>query len=260
MGILESLEEKARKRHPRIAIGAGSQRAGYVEKVERSARSVDFADVEVVGEGVQDPELELIRLLKSGRVDAAIRGSLSASKTLSAVKTEFRPDWIGRVALLQDFNRRFFLFSPVGVDEGNSVEEKMFLAKGGIALAKKIGFKPRICVLSGGRKGDVGRHKKVDASLEEAEKLARWIKEKECMNTKNYNILVEDALADMANILIAPDGITGNLMFRTLVYLGGGRAIGAPLLGIEKVFVDTSRAGNEDDYRAAITLAAALAT
>ncbi len=35
-----------------------------------------------------------------------------------------------------------------------------------------------------------------------------------------------------------PDGISGNLIFRMLVFLGGGYWYGAPVL-MEKVFVDT---------------------
>ena len=31
-------------------------------------------------------------------------------------------------------------------------------------------------------------------------------------------------------MLIAPDGISGNLVFRTLHFLGGGKALGAPIL------------------------------
>ncbi|MDL5501593.1 MAG: methyltransferase, partial [Candidatus Methanoperedens sp.] len=52
-----------------------------------------------------------------------------------------------------------------------------------------------------------------------------------------------------------PDGISGNLIFRTLVFLGGGYGHGAPVL-MEKVFVDTSRVGGH--YTRAIMLASAL--
>ena len=42
-------------------------------------------------------------------------------------------------------------------------------------------------------------------------------------------------------MVIAPDGICGNLIFRTLALLCGARSLGAPVL-MEKIFVDSSRA------------------
>jgi predicted methyltransferase MtxX (methanogen marker protein 4) len=56
--------------------------------------------------------------------------------------------------------------------------------------------------------------------------------------------------------VIAPDGITGNLIFRTLALLGGGRGHGAPVVNIDRIFVDTSRASA--DYTNAIMLAKSL--
>lgn len=61
---------------------------------------------------------------------------------------------------------------------------------------------------------------------------------------------------DEADLIIAPDGVTGNLIFRTMHFLGGARALGAPILNIDKIFVDTSR--EKTDYTDAICLAARL--
>jgi len=74
------------------------------------------------------------------------------------------------------------------------------------------------------------------------------------IDAKNYSILIEDAIGG-ANFIVAPDGISGNLIFRTLVFLGGGHGYGAPVL-MDKVFVDTSRV--KDDFAGAIMLASAL--
>ena len=75
------------------------------------------------------------------------------------------------------------------------------------------------------------------------------------VNITNYNILIEDAIKE-ANFILAPDGISGNLIFRTLVFLGGGDGVGAPVLMDDYVFVDTSRVGGH--YTKAIMLASAL--
>ncbi len=41
---------------------------------------------------------------------------------------------------------------------------------------------------------------------------------------------------------IAPDGISGNIMFRTMHLVDGCISMGAPILNLDKVFIDTSRA------------------
>ena len=44
---------------------------------------------------------------------------------------------------------------------------------------------------------------------------------------------------------MAPNGICGNLIFRTLNFLGAGKAVGAPYMGIEKPLIDVSRSMSE---------------
>lgn len=268
-GILDAIEKRARKNRAKIAIGAGSQRPRYSEKVLEAAGAVDFAEVTVVGGGESSMssvqlldstsiEKDLIGLLKTGSVDAVVRGSCEASKALKEIRVQLKPKRIGRIALLKTAHGREFFFAPVGIDEGNTVEERVFLAAEGIKLARELGIEPKIGVLSGGRKSDVGRHKTVDTTIKDAERIVHSIKDAGFSDITNYNILVEDALAAGANFIIAPDGVSGNLMFRTLAFLGKGRGYGAYLAGIEGVYVDTSRAGSAEDYVTAMMMAAAL--
>jgi predicted methyltransferase MtxX (methanogen marker protein 4) len=89
----------------------------------------------------------------------------------------------------------------------------------------------------------------VDASIAEAVQVARE------GNATHYEILIEDAVKH-CGLVIAPDGISGNLIFRTLALIGGGQSHGAPVVNIDKIFVDTSRAS--PNYTNALLLAAAL--
>ena len=68
-------------------------------------------------------------------------------------------------------------------------------------------------------------------------------------------ILLESAASE-ADLIIAPDGISGNIIFRALHFLGGAAALGAPLVNSERIYVDTSRA--KTDYRDSIVLAMKL--
>jgi len=78
----------------------------------------------------------------------------------------------------------------------------------------------------------------------------------EGFNVEHCQILIEDAIK-VKNLIIAPDGISGNIIFRTMHLVDGCVSMGAPILNLDKVFVDTSRA--KRCYVDSIALASALA-
>jgi putative methanogen marker protein 4 len=246
----------------RIGIGIGKD----PDKVIASANRVSgpFETVCYCSTGVADkktaqetvhfsenahPEQALIDDLVTGKIDAAVRGTLPSNSTLKALKKAMGVDHLERIALLETVHGKKFLLTPVGVDEGWTVAEKLELIKKGRIIAKKFGLPEEVGVLSGGRLGDVGRHPQVDASMAEAELVARLADATHC------EILIEDAI-ETCGLIIAPDGISGNLVFRTLTFLGDGYGHGAPVVNISKIFVDTSRAS--PNYTNALLLAASL--
>jgi putative methanogen marker protein 4 len=196
-----------------------------------------------------DPARSLIDDLMAGHIDAAVRGTLPANTTLSALKKGSGVQRLERAALLETAHGERFFLAPVGVDEGWEIGERIELARKAQEMAVRFGLPERIGVLSGGRAGDIGRHPAVDRSLADAELIARMT------GGVHYQILIEDAVRD-CGVIIAPDGISGNLIFRTLIFLGSGRGHGAPVLNISRIFVDTSRA--TPDYANAIRLADSL--
>lgn len=195
------------------------------------------------------PEQLLVDDLVSGKIDAAVRGTLPSNSTLQALKVAMGVDHLERIALLETVHGKKFLLTPVGVDEGWTVAEKLELIQKGRIIAKKFGLSEKTGVLSGGRLGDIGRHPQVDTSMAEAELVARLGDATHC------EILIEDAV-ETCGLIIAPDGISGNLVFRTLTFLGGGFGHGAPVVNISRIFVDSSRAS--PNYANALLLAASL--
>jgi len=197
----------------------------------------------------EDPEVALVEALSEGRIDAAVRGDLPASSTLKALKWAMGVDHLERIALLETADGHLFLLAPVGVDEGWKVAEKVRLVERGREIARSFGLAEDVAVLSGGRLGDIGRHPVVDRTMADAELVARLT------GARHTEILIEEA-ARRYGVVVAPDGVSGNLIFRTLTFLGAGKGHGAPVVNIDKIFVDTSRASV--DFTNAIMLANSL--
>ena len=244
-----------------IGIGAGEESRKVIASIAESGVSSRIivysgsgkvqlpARPEIMIRESPDPGFTLANDLAAGRIAAAIRGTLPANNTLSALKTAFGVQHLERAALLETSDGHRFFLAPVGVDEGWTVREKVALAGKARTLAEKFGLPGKIGVLSGGRLGDIGRHPLVDRSLADAELVARLA------GGVHYEILIEDAIRD-CGVIIAPDGVSGNFIFRTLTFLGSGHGHGAPVLNISKIFIDTSRATS--NYANAIRLAECL--
>lgn len=230
----------------RIGIGSGDPSG----TVEGSVISMD-ADIEVF----KDPD-ELVRALQTGEIDAAVRGTLPASGTMASLKSRFSLPSLQRMVIMQPFGMGLFFMAPVGIDEGWTVDEKESLVESGASMMRLLGIEPRVAVMSGGRKGDVGRNPAVDRSITDALELV------DRLNAMGYDayhaeILLESAVRE-ANMVIAPDGMSGNIIFRTLHFIGQGKALGAPVLNLDKVFIDTSRV--KRDFTDSISLAMRLVT
>lgn len=266
--LLEVIRKKAIQNRARVAIGIRDPTKKIIANAEE-ANDQGFAEVVLVGDeqeisslgthleivGTSEPEKVMVDLLVSGYVDAAVRGTAQASNTLSYLKKTLKMEKLHRVALLTTADGNPFFIAPVGIDEGEDLADKMEFAILGSEHIRRFGIEPVIGFLSGGRMGDVGRNSRVDHTLADGEFLSNRLNEMG-IKAKHYTILIEDAIKE-ANFIIAPDGISGNLIFRTLVFLGCGDGMGAPVLMDKYVFVDTSRVGGH--YTKAIMVAGALA-
>jgi len=258
--ILKEFARLAARSKSRVGIGVGQYNPYLLRAVAKVNR---FSDIVLVGTSEEagqevvltsEPERKLVEMLVDGTIDAAVRGTISAWKTLQELKQQTGAKKMCRSALLSTSDARQFFLLPVGIDEGVSILERTRLVMKTAGLLNTLGVVPTVGVLSGGRSEDKGRTGAVDATLATAEALTKQLQNKG-IDATNYNILIEDAVQS-SNILVAPDGIIGNLIFRTLVFLGGGKGHGAPFFGIPHTFVDTSRSGAA--FADAILIASAL--
>ncbi|MFX1295335.1 MAG: methanogenesis marker protein Mmp4/MtxX [Promethearchaeota archaeon] len=280
--MIQKIKKLAQKKKHLISIGVSLNNKEYISRTIKAAESAikqNFADILLVGDKTQiesfgispkiqihhslQPERTLIELLRKNEVAGVVRGSLSSSKFLNEVKHQFKMSNIFRIALLETVSNFSFFFAPIGIDEGKNITEKIALIHAGISLLNFLQLeKGPIGILSGGRIGDIGRNTHVDKTITEAKELISVIKKQQITsNIQHYEILIENAIAAKCRIIIAPDGISGNLIYRTLVHLGNGKSHGAWYYNnIYQPIIDTSRAGPIFEYESAIAFANALAS
>ena len=195
---------------------------------------------------------DLIKAVLDDNIDAVVRGSLPASNIMQELKAHY-PN-LSRATYVNG-NGHEFLLSPVGIDEGNTVEERYEIVLNCIDFLKKVGKVPKIAILAEGREDDFGRGSEVSNSIIESKKLTKLIEENTSEEVHNYFILIEQAIHDKPNIIIAPNGRVGNIIFRTLVLLSSWPSHGAVTFGIDRVYIDTSRAQSIDGYVRSLILA-----
>lgn len=232
---------------PNVTIGIGAKTD--IDKIKSVIKDVNFCSVKVF-----DDSSKIISSLKKGEIDAIVRGTLQSSEFLKEIKINFNIDKIYRIGLLGTYDKKYFFFAPLGIDEGETLEEKEIFIKYAKDLLKKFRFDPKISVLSGGRIKDLGRSETVDKSINEAQILTERHK------INNAEILIEEAVKD-SNFILAPNGVSGNLIYRTLIHLGCGTSHGAlyyPLAIEDTIIVDTSSAAPKEEYISSIALANAL--
>jgi len=233
-------------RLPNVIVGIGCD--GQSGKVKRTVSGTKGNVI------VYTDPYKLVDDLVAGKIDAAVRGDMSSSILLPILKKRLGLDELERVVLLEPVGGKLIFAAPVGIDEGWTVNQKYELAVRSVKLMKKLGMGTKIAIMSGGRKDDMGRNPTVDQTIRDALKLTEKLVS-EGYDAYHAEILIESA-AKEADLIIAPDGISGNLIFRTLHFMGGAKALGAPLVNANVVFVDTSRA--KTDYKDSIALAMRL--
>jgi putative methanogen marker protein 4 len=253
MDLLTQIQAKACSNHTdknvQIGIGLGDNRE-TIEASVKNAHNNNFADV-IVFETAD----EMLTALSQGRLNGAVRGTLPANDVVTGLKTVFKIDQLMRLACIKlPMADKYIFVAPVGIDEGLNIDQKLEFVKLGREFIKKLDVDPVIGILASGRPEDRERSPQIADALDNVDKLVDLAKANN-IDVTNYGILIEEAVQE-ATFIIMPDGVTGNLIFRTLHFLGGAAAIGAPVLNLDKIFIDTSR--SKKSYVESIAFASAL--
>jgi len=257
--FIQLLKDKAKNNRSRIGIGIWKGDAKLISTLQSAS---EYANLVLVGDTPPQKNFDCIqsnypwetlsKLLAEGDIDGAVRGNLPASKTMKALANRFDIK-IRRLALIELPGWAFFL-GPVGIDEGDTISDKLALIFEGVNYLGKIGISSKVSILSGGRIEDIGRSERIDRSLAEGEFVAARALDAG-VKARHKGILIEECWGD--DLVLAPDGISGNLIFRTLLLICQANSLGAPVL-MDNVFVDSTRA--RSNFVGPIILASAMAS
>ena len=154
--FINSLKKTAESRRSRIGIGVWKADAELIASLQSATK---YADLLVVGDpgcdcaldyvSCKEPWKELVRLLAKGEIDGAVRGNMPAGRTMRALAEQFQIR-VRRLALLE-VSGWAFLLGPVGIDEGETAEDRLELLLGGAGFLRGMGLEAKAAVLSGGR-------------------------------------------------------------------------------------------------------------
>ncbi len=284
MNILSKFKSKAKGKTAKIGVGLGTSKFHINKVFNATIKFLNENNSKIYFYGIKDsielirntelyneyesrisliktnePEKEMIESLISKKINGIIRGSLDSHQFLSMVKKNLYIKEVNRLALLETSNGIQFFFGPVGIDECNTFEKKISYIRKAINEFTNLKIEPKISILSGGRKNDYSRDESVDKTIHIANDVVKFIQEEyPDIKITHDEILIENAIEKGSNLIIAPDGISGNLIYRTLVHLGGGNAYGAIYMGLNNIIIDTSRVGNISEIQGALLLAVAL--
>ena len=252
--LLRRIERLAKGSSATVGIGR-AKRGDATDLTVKLAAEEGLGQLEVF----ERPEA-LVRSLVDRRIDAAVRGTLGADEVLHHLRTATGGRSPGRAALIElgGAGGGAFLLAPVGIDEGTTLAQRWRLLEACARAVAAMGEEPAVMVMSKGRPEDGDRARWIARSLDEARGLVARAG-RAGIRADVADILVERALG-RCNVLVAPDGVTGNLTFRLLHYVGGHDAWGALALHLMPglVYVDTSR--DKRDFLGAVEWARAAAS
>lgn len=162
-----------------------------------------------------------------------IRGELKSSILLNIMKNKLNNNSYYRIATIIT-KKKLLLIAPVGIDEGESIKEKVNFMIYGLKLLRKLNIKPKIGMFDNFTYKIIKKYKIIHNKIN--------LK----YNIKIFNKIIPAQCS--SNYLIFSNGITGNLCFRTMTHLCNLDGMGAPMFFDIKykntIFIDTSRTLN----------------
>jgi len=238
------ISEKARSGRKRIGIGILHPDEAIVNSL---IRAKEFCEVIAFGEELKQissiptntPEESLIEAIASGDIDAIVRGQANATvmRAELAARFSYPPETIKDLGVVKDNLSRVFIPIAISNFQGWTVDQKIELIREAIELSSLLNLPVKVGVTSGARPNEWGSIPYLAETYTDAEKIVSILEPE--MPIKHYYIDIEKAMADQCTILVFANGMVGNHVLRSLVFLGQVKIYGGIISGIDQLVVES---------------------
>jgi phosphate butyryltransferase len=235
--------------------------------------SLDLFDYVHVDGGPAEQSRGAVKLVAAGKAQVLMKGLVDTSVLLKALLAEkkFRTERAMSIVGLLEVPTypKLLLATDIGMNIEPDLSRKKELIENAVQVANVLGNKyPKVAVVCAKEKVDAKMQATLDAQtlveMNKAGKLSGCMVSgplaldnaisMQAAKTKG----IDDAVAGDADILLVPDLVSGNILYKALVFLGGAKS-GAVLVGAGVPVVVTSRADSVDSKIHSIAVASLLA-
>ncbi|MGI6485882.1 MAG: bifunctional enoyl-CoA hydratase/phosphate acetyltransferase [Tepidanaerobacteraceae bacterium] len=207
-------------------------------------------------------------LAKQGKAQMLVKGLLTTKDFLIGVLSEDKTlvdgNLLSHVAVFEVPGfKRLLVLSDAAVNINPDANQKYSILNNSLIVAKSLGIhSPRVALLSAVEDINISIPSTVDAALICKMAHRKWpdlvidgplaldiAVSKEAVNHKN----IVSPVGGIADVLITPDLVSGNILYKSLVYFAGAKAAGI-VLGAKIPIVLTSRADKDESKVYSIAL------
>lgn len=245
-------------------------------EIEKICEEIDFdlSGIEIYEEN--NPAISAVKavaLIKEGKADILMKGLISTAPLLKAVLDKenglTKGSTLSHFAIIESpYYHKLFGITDAAMNIMPGFEEKVHILNNAVEVYHRLGIKnPKVAV--------IGPLEVVNPKIESTTHAAMLT----VMNKRGqiqgcivdgpfaidnavskeaaaHKGIISDVAGD-ADILLAPDLNSGNILYKTLMFLGGGTSA-AVIMGARVPIVLTSRADDERSKMMSIALAAAM--
>lgn len=249
---------------------------GNKTEIEKICKEIDFnlSGIELYEENnPARSAIKAVALIKEGKADILMKGLVSTAPLLKAVLDKenglTKGSTLSHFALIESpYYHKLFGITDAAMNITPGFEEKVHILNNAVEVFHRLGIKnPKVAV--------VGPLEIVNPKIESTTHAAMLtvmnkrgqiqgcvvdgpfaIDNAVSKKAAEHKGIVSDVAGD-ADILLAPDLNSGNILYKTLMFLGGG-ITAAVIMGARVPIVLTSRADDERSKMMSIALAAAM--
>lgn len=243
------IRESAALKRNRIGIGILHPDETILQSLQMAQAFCDVIPFGVEVPGVtgtltDKPESSMCTAMASGEIDAIVRGQAVAitlreelCRKFGYTMNEFRD-----LGVVKDNLNRIFIPCGISHGQGWTVDQKAALIRLAVPFAHKLGFPVKIGVTSGARPENLGPIPYIIENYNDANRLVALLQDE--FPIRHYNIDIDKAIADGCSILVFANGMVGNHVLRSLVFLGQVKIYGGIVAGIDQLVVESFRSSS----------------